>query len=59
VTKEVLPAIRKDGAYIKGEEKVRSGEMSEDEFVLRAMEIMQGKITRLTKEREIIPQLRS
>lgn len=52
VTKEVLPAIRKDGGYIMGEEKVRSGEMSEDEFVLRAMEIMQGKIARLTQERD-------
>lgn len=26
VTREVLPAIRKDGGYILGEEKVRSGE---------------------------------
>lgn len=30
VTKEVLPAIRKDGMYVKGEEKVRTGELSED-----------------------------
>lgn len=29
VTKVVLPAIRKDGAYIMGEEKVATGEMSE------------------------------
>ena len=29
VTREVLPAVRKDGAYIMGEEKVRTGEMSE------------------------------
>ena len=53
VTKEVLPAIRKDGAYIAGEEKVATGEMSEDEFVLRALEIMQKKIARLTEERDI------
>jgi prophage antirepressor-like protein len=26
VTREVLPAIRKDGAYIQGEEKVRTGD---------------------------------
>jgi len=32
VTREVLPAIRKDGAYIMGEEKVRSGELSKDEL---------------------------
>jgi prophage antirepressor-like protein len=55
VTKEVLPAIRKDGAYIKGEEKVRSGEMSEEEFVLRAMEIMQGKIARLIRQQHQTP----
>ena len=28
VTREVLPAIRKDGAYIMDEEKVRTGEIS-------------------------------
>ncbi|QTN36805.1 BRO-N domain-containing protein [Cognatishimia activa] len=51
VTKVVLPAIRKDGAYVEGEEKLASGEMSEDEFVFKvvefadkAMEIMQGRI---------------
>ncbi|GEM_PF-3764566 len=27
VTRDVLPAIRKDGAYVMGEEKVASGEM--------------------------------
>lgn len=50
VTKVVLPAIRKDGAYIEGEEKLASGEMSEDEFIFKAMEIMQGKIERLKAE---------
>lgn len=34
VTREVLPAIRKDGMYLAGEEKVRTGEMSEDEGCL-------------------------
>lgn len=33
VTRVVLPAIRKDGGYILGEERVASGEMSEDELV--------------------------
>jgi prophage antirepressor-like protein len=47
VTRDVLPAIRKDGAYVKGEEKVARGELSEDEFVLRALEILQGKVARL------------
>jgi prophage antirepressor-like protein len=36
VTREVLPAIRKDGMYVRGDEKVRTGEMSEDELILRA-----------------------
>lgn len=44
VTREVLPAIRKDGAYIKGEELVKTGELDEEEFVLRAMEILQRKV---------------
>lgn len=52
VTKEVLPAIRKDGAYISGEEKVATGELSEDEFVQKAIEILQRKTQRLTKERD-------
>jgi prophage antirepressor-like protein len=38
VTREVLPAIRKDGAYILGEEKVTSGEMSDLEFFARAFQ---------------------
>lgn len=52
VTKIVLPAIRKDGAYIKDEEKVATGEMSEDEFVLKALTILQKKVERITKERD-------
>lgn len=36
MTKTVLPAIRKDGGYIAGEEFVASGEMDEDELVLKA-----------------------
>lgn len=31
VTSVVLPAIRKDGSYVMGEEKVATGEMGEDE----------------------------
>ena len=50
VTKVVLPAIRKDGAYIKGEEKVATGEMNEDEFVLKAFGILQRKVERLSFE---------
>jgi prophage antirepressor-like protein len=52
VTKEVLPAIRKDGAYVMGEEKVKTGEMSEDELVLKALTMLKGKVERITKERD-------
>ncbi len=38
VTRVVLPAIRKDGGYIHGEEHVVSGAMNEDELVFKAME---------------------
>jgi prophage antirepressor-like protein len=52
VTKDVLPAIRKDGAYFLGEEKVKTGEMSEDELLLKAMTILTKKVERLTTERD-------
>lgn len=52
VTKVVLPAIRKDGAYVMGEEKVVTGEMTEDELVLKAMSILQAKVERLKAERD-------
>lgn len=52
VTRVVLPAIRKDGAYILGEEKVVTGEISEDELILRAMQAQQKKVDRLVLERD-------
>lgn len=54
VTGTVLPAIRKDGGYIMGEEKVVTGEMSEDELVLKAMEVMRAKIDRIAAERDAL-----
>jgi prophage antirepressor-like protein len=45
----VLPAIRKDGGYVRGEEKVETGEMSEDELVLSAMTMLKNKVDRLQK----------
>lgn len=51
VTRVVLPAIRKDGAYVLGEEKVATGEIDEDELVLKAMGIMQRKLERLAQEK--------
>lgn len=57
VTRVVLPAIRKDGAYVMGEEKVATGELSEDELVMRAMTIMTRKVDRLTQERDRLERL--
>lgn len=42
VTDEVLPSIRQTGGYIAGEEN-----MTEDELVLKAMQVMQNKLKRL------------
>ena len=50
VTHDVLPAIRKDGGYIMGEEKVASGELSEDQFILQAMTMLKSKADRLQKK---------
>jgi len=50
VTNVVLPAIRKDGGYVMGEEKVTTGEMSEDELILRAHEVLTAKVARLAAE---------
>ena len=50
VTQVVLPAIRQDGMYVMGEEKVATGEMSEDEMVFKAMHLLQGKVERLQQE---------
>lgn len=36
VTRDVLPAIRKDGGYVLGEEKVKTGGMSNEELLSRA-----------------------
>jgi len=47
VTQVVLPSIRIDGGYILGEEKVATGEMSEEEFLARAVLIGDKKIKRL------------
>lgn len=50
ICESVIPALRQDGGYIDGEEKVVTGEMSEEELVLKAMTVMQSKIERLRKE---------
>lgn len=52
VTGTVLPAIRKDGAYIMGEENVATGEMGEEAFILKAYEMLKRKVERLAQEKE-------
>ncbi len=51
VTDEVLPSIRKTGGYIAGEEN-----MSEDELILKAMQVMQNKLQRLENKTERLEQ---
>lgn len=49
----VIPTIRKDGAYINGEEKVdMNDEEQETEFILKAMTILQNKVKRLQEENQ-------
>ncbi len=52
IARDVLPAIRKDGLYVRGEEKVLTGEMSLEEMTLKVITGMQDKVARLTKELE-------
>lgn len=56
ITRTVLPAVRKDGSYIQDEEKLATGEMDEDEFVLKAIEILKRKVERLKTENEAMSQ---
>lgn len=46
VTQVVLPSIRKNGGYVMGEEKLATGEMTEDQFILKAMRMMEDKVVR-------------
>lgn len=47
VTDEVLPSIRQTGGYIAGEEN-----MSEDELILKAMNVLNRKVENLRKKNE-------
>lgn len=42
-----LPAIRKDGGYVENEEKVATGEMDEDELILKAMQNAPSVLARM------------
>lgn len=49
VTSEVLPAIRKTGGYIAGEEN-----MNEDELVMKAMQVLNKKVELLKDENKLL-----
>jgi prophage antirepressor-like protein len=51
VTGTVLPAIRKDGMYVQGEEKVATGELSDDELYMMTIERFKMKAERLQEEK--------
>ena len=57
ICETVIPAIRKDGAYINNEEKLQNKEMSEDEFLLQAFTILQNKVQRYKEENEVLKGL--
>ncbi|WP_423212044.1 phage antirepressor [Paracoccus yeei] len=52
ITGTVLPALRKDGSYVVGEEKVLTGEMSEDELLAKALVSAHAKLARIAHERD-------
>lgn len=47
----VLPSIRKDGMYVQGEEKVATGELSDDELYMMTIERFKMKAERLQEEK--------
>lgn len=49
VTRDVLPAIRKTGGYIAGEEK-----LTEDELVLKAMTVLNKKVENLKAKNNLL-----
>jgi hypothetical protein len=55
----VIPAIRKDGAYIMGEEKLRTGEMSPDELMARGYIAAMAKIEDLKTRNAVLEHARA
>lgn len=51
VTSAVLPAIRRDGGYVMGEEKVATGEMCMDDMIVKVTSILKTKMQDLARER--------
>ncbi|WP_241896462.1 hypothetical protein [Candidatus Enterovibrio escicola] len=50
VCEVVLPTIRKDSVYIKGEENLVTGELEEAELYLKVMHSLTAKVARLAVE---------
>jgi prophage antirepressor-like protein len=50
IAEVVLPAIRKDGMYVSGEEKVSTGEMTIEQMTLKVMTALTDKVNRLQAE---------
>ncbi len=57
VTGTVLPAIRKDGLYVRGEEKVSAGEMDLEELTLITLTRLQGENEAPEGKRKRLPKL--
>jgi prophage antirepressor-like protein len=51
VTSVVLPAIRRDGGYVMGEEMVATGEMSMEDMIAKVKLVLETKIQHLARER--------
>lgn len=50
LAREVIPALQDDGLYVMGEEKVKTGEMTDDELTLLVLERLKGKVERWKEE---------
>lgn len=50
VNHDVLPAIRKNGGYVMGQEKMLTGEMSRQEFISRALIMADATIKEMEEE---------
>lgn len=54
VTSVVFPAIRKEGGYVMDQEKVATGDMSDAEFLAKAMKVADRTLALLTEERDAL-----
>jgi len=57
VARVVLPAIRKDGAYVMGEEKVATGELTGEELAVKASEVLASFLRLYYTPRVCMPKI--